>query len=161
MGWIPNLSVSTAICYENALTMKPRNVLLTGLASGLVMLFVYAALSKWLAFSLFRIQLRLQPLPDWSKPWLLWALPATELLLAGMLLGTRLRRWGFLLSAALLTVFSGYILLGILHVYAQVPCCCGGILRGFTWRQHLVFNLVCLGLALLGWWLSPRRESSG
>ena len=141
--------------------MKPRNALLTALASGLVMLFVYAALSKWLAFSMFRTQLRLQPLPDWSKPWLLWVLPATELVLAGMLFSVRLRRWGFLLCAALLAVFSGYILLGILHVYGKVPCSCGGILRGFTWKQHLLFNLAWLGAALLGWRLSSGKESSG
>ena len=126
-----------------------RTVIL--LASGLVLVFTYAALSKLLAFSLFRMQLGLQPLPNWSKPWLLYLLPLGELGVVGLLLAPRTRPGGFLASIILLTLFSGYILLGILHLFGKVPCSCGGIIRGFTWPQHLVFNLLWLGVAIWGW----------
>lgn len=114
----------------------------------LVLLFVYAACSKLLAFDDFRGQLHNQPIPYGLAEVLWYGLPALELLAAALLLFTRTVFGGLVLSAFLLLVFSGYISLVLLGAWARVPCSCGGILNGMSWGPHLAFNLLFLAISL-------------
>lgn len=111
----------------------------------LVLLWTYAALSKWADPTEFLLSLHRQPLP--LPDLLFWALPSAELLAAALLIGNRTRNWGFHLSSMLLIAFSLYIAMGLAHIFTKVPCSCGGVLKHLGWKQHLAFNLIFLGLS--------------
>ncbi len=115
----------------------------------LIALFTYAALSKVLAFSLFRVQLYRQPLPHGLSAVLLYTLPAGELIVAVLLLFCRTTRQALLASMALLLVFTAYSAMALLHWWQHVPCPCGGILHRLGWGQHLAFNLLFLAINLI------------
>lgn len=116
----------------------------------LILLWVYAAMSKLLSFERSRMQMMNQVFPAAMNRILLWAVPITELFITGLLLFSRSRKTGLVLSIILLSLFSGYILLVMLNIFNRIPCSCGGIISELSWGQHLVFNLVFLGSALVG-----------
>ncbi len=116
----------------------------------LTFLWVYAAMSKVLNYEQSRMQMMNQVFPAMINAVLLWVIPITELLIAGLLLFSKSRMAGLILSAILLFLFSGYVLLVMLNVFGRIPCSCGGIISKLSWGQHLVFNLVFLALAILG-----------
>ncbi|QJD95971.1 hypothetical protein HH214_08820 [Mucilaginibacter robiniae] len=115
-------------------------------SSLLIMLWVYAALSKLLDFTHFQQQLHKQVLPAAWLPWVAWLLPLGELLMAGLLGFARTRVPGLYASLAALIVFTVYIGLALGHVFRRVPCSCGGILEHMSWPVHLIFNLFFLAL---------------
>lgn len=119
-------------------------------AALLVLLFVYAASSKLLNIPQSTFELFRQPLPRWSIPFLVWAIPIGELLISIALMFKKTRTIGFYASFALLTIFTGYIILGLANAFSKVPCSCGGIISGFTWTQHLIFNLFFVAVSLAG-----------
>ncbi|WP_276360189.1 MauE/DoxX family redox-associated membrane protein [Daejeonella sp. H1SJ63] len=116
----------------------------------LILLWVYAATSKLINYEQSRMQMMNQVFPDSINGILLWAVPLIELLISGLLLFHGTRKVGLFLSAILLFLFSGYVLLVMLNVFGRIPCSCGGIIAKLGWGQHLVFNLIFLGLALIG-----------
>lgn len=115
----------------------------------LIGLFVYAAASKLADMDTFRGQLLNQPFPHGLAGILVYALPAAELLTAGLLLAPRTSRYGLRLSLGLLLAFTGYIALVKLHYWSRVPCSCGGILSHMSWTTHLFFNLFFILLTVL------------
>jgi putative oxidoreductase len=123
-------------------TAKP---LLTAL---LILLFVYAAVSKLINPDEFRAQLYRQPFAHGLADLLLYTLPASELLAAVLLGFDRTRLTGLFLSLGLLLSFTIYISLGLLHYWAKIPCSCGGILSHMGWGAHLVFNSLFTGINL-------------
>nr|WP_139377370.1 MauE/DoxX family redox-associated membrane protein [Daejeonella lutea] len=88
---------------------------------------------------------------------LVYLVPFTELVLAGLLCFTLTRIYGFVLSAVLLAWFSIYIVLILAGVFGKIPCSCGGVLSQLGWSEHLAFNLVFLALALIGF-VSLKKE---
>lgn len=66
----------------------------------------------------------------------------------------------FLLSAALLIIFSVYIALGVMGLYAERPCGCASVFSGLSWTAHLIVNIILLGVSVLGWYLSSRDTPS-
>ena len=114
-----------------------------------ILLFVYAAVSKLANFDLFRRQMLIQVFPLWLSTILVWAIPLAELIAATMLLFSKTMLRGLYLSCLLMTAFTGYILLVLLHVFKKVPCSCGGILQNMGWETHLVFNAVFLILIIM------------
>lgn len=115
----------------------------------LIILFVYAAISKLLTFSEFRQQLYNQTFPHWLANILLYLLPATEIATAALLSFKRSLVTGLLGSCILLAAFTGYISLVMLHYWDRVPCSCGGILNHMSWTTHLIFNWFFLILNLI------------
>lgn len=81
---------------------------------------------------------------------LVFLVPITELLIVGLLLFHRGRRWGLYGSLILLAVFSVYISISISGVFGRVPCSCGGILKHMGYWTHLAFNVFFIVLAVLG-----------
>lgn len=126
------------------------NLIIAATTVALIFLWVYAAMSKLLNYEQSRLQMMNQVFPDLINRILLWTVPCGELLIAGLLLFHGTRKIGFFLSAILLLLFSGYILLVMFNVFGRIPCSCGGIISKLNWEQHLVFNLVFLALAILG-----------
>ncbi|MXV16080.1 MauE/DoxX family redox-associated membrane protein [Hufsiella ginkgonis] len=113
----------------------------------LILLWTYAALSKLADYSQARQQMLNQLFPFWLSGILVWLVPVTELVAAGLLSAARTRKQGLYLSSVLMAVFTGYIILVMCRVFDRVPCSCGGILSAMSWRVHLVFNLFFLVLA--------------
>lgn len=115
----------------------------------LILLWVYAAASKLLAYDEFENQMSQQPLPQIIQLLLTYTLPSTELFVAALLLFGPTTKTGIYLSAILLSSFTIYIALGLLKIFKQIPCACGGILQGMGWGPHLVLNIFFLALTIL------------
>ncbi|MDT3402303.1 MauE/DoxX family redox-associated membrane protein [Mucilaginibacter terrae] len=128
------------------------------IAALLILLFVYTAVSKWIDFQTFVIQMRMQSLPPVMQQILIYTLPATELVTAALLVFTGTKRYGLYLSALLMFLFTAYVAMVMLHAFERVPCSCGGVLKWMTWEQHLYFNIFFLLLSLSGIYLSNRER---
>jgi len=115
----------------------------------LVLLFVYAAVSKLIAFDTFKIQLGLSPLLGGFAAMLAWAIPMIELLIAGLLMIGTAQTEGLYCSLILMSAFTIYLIL-MLMFSKHIPCSCGGILQGLSWKIHTLFNLFVIGLILIG-----------
>jgi len=118
------------------------------IASLLVFLFIYAAVSKLLDINKFRYQLGQSPFMTRFAPIAVWVIPLSEILISITLMIRRFRTAGLYLSFYLMLVFSGYIYI-MLHYSPYLPCTCGGVLSSLSWKQHLAFNLFFAGLVLL------------
>ena len=133
------------------------NLIIKATAAALILLWVYAAMSKVLNYEQSRMQMMNQVFPAVINAILLWVIPITELFIAGLLLFSKSREAGLILSAMLLFLFSAYVLLVMLNVFDRIPCSCGGIIAKLSWGQHLVFNLIFLGLALIGFMFFDKK----
>lgn len=123
----------------------------------LILLWVYAAVSKLLDVTTFRGQLNNQTFSHEFAAVLLYALPAAELSAAALLALPVSKVAGRGLSLSLLLSFTGYILLVLLHYWSRVPCSCGGILSHLGWKTHLFFNLFFIGVNIVA--LKPTGEA--
>ncbi len=124
----------------------------------LILLWVYAAVSKLAEFDQFRLSMHNQPLPTLLQNSLIYVLPSAELFVSMLLINNRTAGIGLWCSAILLASFSGYIALGLLHYFSRVPCSCGGIFTHITWQAHLVFNLAFLLLTLSALYIDLRER---
>jgi len=115
----------------------------------LIALFVYAAISKLIAFHTFGIQLSRQPFPPAFSMVLQYLIPCIELLTVGLVVFPKTFYRGLQLSLCLLILFTGYIILTLLHSWNRPACPCGGILSHLSWADHLVFNLIFLSINLI------------
>lgn len=113
-----------------------------------VLLFVYAATSKLFDFLHFKIELGQSPLLSAFADWLAILVPTVEILICLLILIPRFRLTGLFCAYALMVMFTVYIFI-ILHYTSFVPCSCGGVLEKMGWKEHMIFNLVFLSLAIL------------
>lgn len=118
-----------------------------------MLLFIYAALSKWFIFDAFVDQMKAQPFPDLLTMPLVYGLPTAELLIAAMLLFSKTRKWALYAATGLMAIFTVYLALLVSNFYKDLPCSCGGVLSTLTWPQHIVFNLFFVTLGLVGIYL--------
>lgn len=89
---------------------------------------------------------------------LAWAVPASELIIAGMLVVPALRLAGLYASFVLMLSFTIYIA-AMLLFGSDIPCSCGGVLEELSWPAHIVFNSVFVLLSALGiYWERKRRQ---
>jgi hypothetical protein len=126
-----------------------RKTIVEILASLLILLFVYAALSKLFDFENFRVQLGKSPFITGFSGVVSWALPIVELAIALLLTFSRSRLLGMFAALFLMTLFSAYIFT-MLHYSYYIPCSCGGVLSKLTWGQHLVFNIFFVAVSIAG-----------
>lgn len=132
---------------------KTGNMLYKVIRAAMILFWVYVGMEKLWQLGAFKIALEQQPLISYLAPMLFWLLPLVEIGI-GVLLGipsARLSAWGWKVSAILILVFSIYIGLGVLNVYEKKPCMCTSFLSNISWKAHLVFNLIILGLSITGW----------
>ncbi|HEY0667168.1 MAG TPA: MauE/DoxX family redox-associated membrane protein [Sphingobacteriaceae bacterium] len=134
-----------------------KNKLCAIAASLLIMLFVYAGLSKLMDYSTFRFQLGRSPYVTGIAGFVAWFMPAAELIAALLLTFQRTRLFGFYLSFLLMVLFTGYIY-AMLHYSPFLPCSCGGVLSAMSWEQHLYFNIFFVLVALAGTLLMARDQ---
>jgi hypothetical protein len=138
--------------------MFKRQVMLECVSALLILLFLYASVSKFLDFKTFFKEMNNQPLPNSWTPFLVWFIPCSEILLSLALLFERTRLLGFYGSLVLMGLFTIYAILILSHVFPYVPCSCGGVIKRLTWRQHLVLNLFFVTLSVIGV-IAQRKKS--
>jgi len=112
-------------------------------------LFLYTGISKLMEYAVFKEQIALSPLLKPVSRWLAIILPITEIIVSVILFIPITRLKGLYASLLLMVLFTGYIVY-ILIYNDHLPCTCGGVLESLSWKQHLLFNSICIVLALTG-----------
>lgn len=112
----------------------------------LILLFIQTGLGKLGNLSFFAMQLGKQPLPQWSKPMLLYALPILELSVVLLLLFAHSRRLGLFIATILMGSYTLYAFLAYIELWGSMPCACGKIFNKLNWGQHALLNF---GISLL------------
>lgn len=134
-----------------------RKIIIELISSLLILLFLYASLSKWLAWKTFIGDMNNQPFPNWMTPFLVWTIPTFEVLIAVALIFEKFRVKAFYASLFLMSAFTIYTVAILFHAFRYIPCSCGGVIRKLTWPQHLFFNLFFVGISILGIILKKRE----
>lgn len=127
-----------------------RDFWITVICMLLIILWVYAAVSKLLEFVAFGEQLNKQPLPQWSIPILKWALPVIELGVAILIYNTKTRLKGLIASLFLMIAFTLYVIFALGGAFGRIPCSCAGIISQLKWKGHLIFNISFTIISLIG-----------
>ena len=130
--------------------MLKRQVVIECIAALLILLFLYASVSKFLDFKRFIDEMNNQPLPNSWTPFLVWGIPFLEIAISAALLFEYTRLLAFYASFVLMTLFTIYAVMILAHFFPYVPCSCGGVIRKLTWPQHLALNLFYVALSVLG-----------
>lgn len=122
----------------------------------LILLFVYAAVSKLLSFERFILQIGQSPILFPYATVLALVVPSIELLVSILLATDRFRLLGLYASFTVMLVFTFYIA-AILQFSQHIPCSCGGVLEFLGWKAHLVFNAAFVLLSVTAILLDYRR----
>ena len=138
--------------------MLKRQVVIECIAALLILLFLYASVSKFLDFKRFIDEMNNQPLPNSWTPFLVWGIPCLEIAISVALIFEYTRMLAFYASLVLMTLFTIYAIMIIAHFFPYVPCSCGGVIRKLTWPQHLALNLFYVALSVLGLVLQRRKS---
>jgi hypothetical protein len=133
------------------LTVK-KKVIIEIISVLLILLFVYAAVSKLLDYSTFKVQLGKSPFISSFSSLISWMLPTIEIIVGILLSMERTRALGLFASLFLLSMFTSYIYI-ILHYSYYIPCSCGGILEKMGWSTHFWFNLSFIAITITGLFL--------
>ncbi|HEY5463213.1 MAG TPA: MauE/DoxX family redox-associated membrane protein [Hanamia sp.] len=115
----------------------------------LILLFLYAAISKLLAFGQFRFVLSRAPLTGNHSTLIAALVPAMELIIAALLIIPSSSKAGMMSAVSLLIVFTTYVAFMVL-TDPDLPCSCGGVIQQLSWKQHIAFNIFFIVLAIIG-----------
>lgn len=129
-----------------------RRIVIEGISCLLVLLFVYAAVSKLLDYQKFTIQIGQSPVLSGVATVVAPLVIAIELMVAIGIMTSGLRLLALYAAFSLMVMFTVYIII-IIHYSPYVPCSCGGVLEDLGWNDHLVFNvaftLLCIVAIIL------------
>ena len=126
-----------------------KEILIELIAYWFIILLVFTATDKLTHLDEFRAMLLQSPVLHLYAGWFSLALPISELTIAALLVFPQTRGYGFYattIAMILFTIYVGYML----AVSSRLPCSCGGVLKTMTWKQHLLFNMVCTLLTAWG-----------
>ncbi len=143
----------------NIILIAMKKIVVEIIAALLVLLFLYASVSKLLGFKVFVDEINNQPFPNWMTPYLVVIIPGSEILISLALLFDRTRKVGLYASFVLLFLFTLYAVLVLFHVFDYVPCSCGGMLKKLNWTQHMFFTLGFLVLSVTAILLSRKKKN--
>jgi cytochrome bd-type quinol oxidase subunit 2 len=135
-----------------------KELILDTIVTLLIMMFLYASFSKYFDFGQFKRAMYNQPFPGWFSTLLIIVLPPIEIVIAMLLYREQSRLKGFQASACIMSLFTLYIIAILSHVFPNVPCSCGGIIRLLTWPRHLIFNMFFLTITIIGLRLQPKIQ---
>ncbi|HEY4287947.1 MAG TPA: MauE/DoxX family redox-associated membrane protein [Puia sp.] len=127
---------------------KKKNIVTDIICFLLMLLFVYAAISKLRDYEAFKTQLGQSPLLTAYVGFVAWFIPTLELALTVLLFFDTTRLPALYGTYTLMTSFTAYIIT-ITRFSEYVPCSCGGVLQNMTWDQHLLFNAGIIILNLI------------
>ncbi|WP_301927813.1 MauE/DoxX family redox-associated membrane protein [Ferruginibacter sp.] len=119
------------------------------ISAALLLLLLYAAISKLADHAGFISLLGRSPLLHPFAGIFAWLLPGTELAIAVLLFFTHTRLTGLYATLLLLSSFTVYLVY-VLLFSSDVPCSCGGVLKQLSWPQHIVFNMFFILLSVIG-----------
>lgn len=125
----------------------------------IILLFAYVSVSKFINYPVFFDAMKTQPFPDWLGGFIAFSLPATELLIAGLLCFDRTRRGALLASTVLMSAFTIYAGLFAFKIIEKKPCICGGIMERLTWEDHFYINLSFTAISIIGLWLEKHKTN--
>jgi hypothetical protein len=134
-----------------------HTTLVSMIAALLILLFAYTGVSKLLDQARFQNTLEHSHLLKPYAATLAYLIPLSELGLVTGLLIPSLQRKALLGSLILMAAFTGYIGFMLLS-NIELPCSCGGVISSLSWKNHLVFNILFLLLASVGYYLSRPRQ---
>jgi hypothetical protein len=134
-----------------------RKLIVEVIAFLLMLLFLFASVSKWLAFKTFIGDINNQPFPNWLTPWITNLLPPIEVLIVLALMFEKTRTAGFYASLILMSAFSIYSAAVLLKFFDYIPCSCGGIIKNLSWRDNLILNLFFVAISIAGILLRKNR----
>ncbi|MDM1048705.1 MauE/DoxX family redox-associated membrane protein [Sphingobacterium hotanense] len=137
-----------------------NNPLLQLCAMLLASMFFYAALVKLMDYELAQASMRKQVFPLPIADVLSWLIPVLELLTVLLLLFRPSQRLGLWSSFVLLIAFTVYIVIAMNGTFGDRPCSCGGILQHLSYPWHIAFNLLFLGISIVGLCLSRQIKQS-
>jgi hypothetical protein len=120
----------------------------------LMCLFLYAGVSKLTQYPTFKVQLGQSPFITGWAALVAPLLIASEFIIVALLFVQKSRHIGLCCSLFLMTLFTAYIY-AMLHDSYYVPCSCGGILSKMGWNEHLIFNIVFVGISITAIILEP------
>jgi hypothetical protein len=122
----------------------------TYLFSGpLILLFLYASISKMLDFQIFKDQISEIPVLKQFPSAAAVSVIGMELLTTFLLAIPKWRLSGYYISLALLIPFTGYIVLTVAQE-SGMSCACGGLIEHLSFTQHILFNSFFILLTSLG-----------
>jgi hypothetical protein len=119
-----------------------------------IILFVYAASSKFFDYQNFAAQLGRSPMLARFDGWF-WLVPVIEIIVSLFLAIPKFKLLGLYSSFSLMTMFSAYIFV-ILRFSEYIPCSCGGVLQKMSWSVHFWFNIAFVFLAASAILLMPK-----
>jgi hypothetical protein len=108
-----------------------------------LLLLIYAALSKLGDYRKFVSVLNMSPLIKGYGAVLGLLIPSVELLIGLLLFIPATRLTGLYLSILLLLAFTLYLIYMVVFA-PDLPCSCGGVLKELSWPQHIVLNIFFL-----------------
>ncbi|MGJ1361151.1 MauE/DoxX family redox-associated membrane protein [Sphingobacterium spiritivorum] len=153
--------METTATYQNQL--KRKRIALNVVIILLLALWIPVSIDKISDFAAFKNNILNQPFSDNLGYILIYTLPGLELLIATALVMEKFRKVGLILSAMLMTAFTGYIAVALMGAWEKLPCGCGSVISGMNWTQHLFFNLFFLLIS--GWglylWYQLRGSNAG
>lgn len=129
-----------------------RKIIVEAIVYLFVLLFVYAAGTKLIHFNAFFEQLTQSPILAGRASQLAWLIPAAEIIISGLILFPVTRLLGLYGCFSMMVVFTAYIV-SVLTFKEELPCACGGVIEALSWREHLIFNIGFVVLALVGIYL--------
>ena len=135
-----------------------KSIVINGIRFFLILLWVYAASAKLLAFRQSRVEMHSQVFSPAVADFLTWAIPVSELIIAITLISKKFQKTGFILSVFFLTIFSGYILLIVSNAFNHIPCSCAGIFRNISWHTQLAFNMLVLTVSITALYLKISQK---
>ncbi len=130
--------------------MFKRQILIECISALLILLFLYAGMSKFMDFYTFTGEMMNQPLPHYLSRFLIWFIPITEIALCLLLLFERTRLLGLYGSLGFMSLFTIYSIIIVLNFFGRIPCSCGGVIKRLTWRQHIILNLFFVAVSIGG-----------
>ena len=122
-----------------------------------VLLFIYTAASKLLAYHDTELNMSKSPIITEFAPVLVWLVPTVEIVISILLLIPKTLLTGLYMFFMIMVMFTVYIIC-ILYYSSFVPCSCGGVISSLTWNQHLIFNIFFLILSIIAVFLKSRSE---
>jgi hypothetical protein len=129
--------------------LTKRTAIVEIISALLIILFIYTGINKIMDFTKFKYEMGRSPFIQNMAGFIAYTLPPGELLIALALILKRTRLLGLYLSLFIMALFTGYIWLMLNYAY-DLPCSCGGIISKLSWDDHLKFNAVFTGLAMIG-----------
>jgi len=135
----PYLTQGTIFQKPIAISWLRKNTAIEVICSLLILLFVYAAISKLSDYDRFTVQLSKSPFVTSFSNFAAWSIPTVEMGIALLLVIKRTRLIGLYASFFLMSLFTAYLMI-MLNFSYYIPCSCGGVLENLSWNQHVIFN---------------------